>query len=642
MSETPPHSGPLNGRDRTPELASKREKRHREDDEDDRDSSHRRHRRHEGEEDDEERERERERERRHRRHREEREREREGAGAGGGGGREDDRDRERRHRHRYDDETEEEREERRRRRKERELREREREREYERGHDDRSHRSRDYSPDRERERERDRDRDRSHRERDRSRESHRSHRSKDVDGQTPAIREMSREEKERERERRDREMAEERREAARQRDERFAEREPYSPRRRRDSPSYDTQPGGPRQPPPPPPPKDPAQALIEEVDSENRSVFVSQIAARMTSQDLGMFFEDKLGRGAVRDARIVTDRVSRRSKGIGYVELDDVNTVNKAISLSGTIVMGIPIIIQLTEAERNREGKTAAQLAAEASKYLSGPSTGQRSTQSFQVHFPPLSTGLRLPQGLDPDAHQNASVPYHRLFVTSVAYSLGIDDLRAVFEPFGELEFVDLHTDYTGQSKGTAYVQFRELRAAQMALDAMNGFELAGRQIRVMPIQERSMMSEQIEDSGTGYGGPRMDAAARQQLMFKLARTEPTPGSGAAAPARPAPTKAAPVNPTPYLVVSNMFNPEDETERNWDLDLAEDVKGEVERQYGHVRRIKVDKMSAGEVYIEFGSVDDAERALKGLGGRFFGGRQLAASFISEALFRAHL
>jgi hypothetical protein len=29
--------------------------------------------------------------------------------------------------------------------------------------------------------------------------------------------------------------------------------------------------------------------------------------------------------------------------------------------------MGIPIIIQLTEAERNREGKTAAQLAAEAS-----------------------------------------------------------------------------------------------------------------------------------------------------------------------------------------------------------------------------------------------------------------------------------
>jgi hypothetical protein len=53
----------------------------------------------------------------------------------------------------------------------------------------------------------------------------------------------------------------------------------------------------------------------EEGDSEQRSVFVSQLAARLTARDLGYFFEDKLGEGAVRDARIVTDRLSRRSKG---------------------------------------------------------------------------------------------------------------------------------------------------------------------------------------------------------------------------------------------------------------------------------------------------------------------------------------
>lgn len=34
-----------------------------------------------------------------------------------------------------------------------------------------------------------------------------------------------------------------------------------------------------------------------------------------------------------------------------------------------------------------------------------------------------------------------------------------------------------------------------------------------------------------------------------------------------------------------------------ETERNWDLDMAEDVKGEVEDKYGPVKKIKVDKMS---------------------------------------------
>jgi hypothetical protein len=43
-----------------------------------------------------------------------------------------------------------------------------------------------------------------------------------------------------------------------------------------------------------------------------------------------------------------------------------------------------------------------------------------------------------------------------------------------------------------------------------------------------------------------------------------------------------------------YFVLTNCR----ETERNWDLDLAEDVKGEVEDKYGPLKRIKVDKMSA--------------------------------------------
>ncbi len=53
----------------------------------------------------------------------------------------------------------------------------------------------------------------------------------------------------------------------------------------------------------------------QEDDSEARSVFVSQLAAKLTARDLAYFLEDKLGDGAVRDCRIVTDRISRRSKG---------------------------------------------------------------------------------------------------------------------------------------------------------------------------------------------------------------------------------------------------------------------------------------------------------------------------------------
>lgn len=39
--------------------------------------------------------------------------------------------------------------------------------------------------------------------------------------------------------------------------------------------------------------------------------------------------------------------------------------------------------------------------------------------------------------------------------------------------------------------------------------------------------------------------------------------------------------------------LKNMFKPEDETEPDWDKDLAEDVKGECESKYGKVERIKV-------------------------------------------------
>lgn len=72
---------------------------------------------------------------------------------------------------------------------------------------------------------------------------------------------------------------------------------------RRDSPMYEA------------PAEDYNPEDPKEDDSEARSVFVSQLAARLTARDLGYFFEDKLGEGTVMDARIVTDRLSRRSKG---------------------------------------------------------------------------------------------------------------------------------------------------------------------------------------------------------------------------------------------------------------------------------------------------------------------------------------
>jgi RNA-binding protein 39 len=68
-------------------------------------------------------------------------------------------------------------------------------------------------------------------------------------------------------------------------------------------------------------------------------------------------------------------------------------------------------------------------------------------------------------------------------------FNLTESDIRQVFEPFGDLEFVDLHKDpTTGRSKGYAFVQYKRSEDAKMALEQMEGFELAGRTVRVNPV----------------------------------------------------------------------------------------------------------------------------------------------------------
>lgn len=46
-----------------------------------------------------------------------------------------------------------------------------------------------------------------------------------------------------------------------------------------------------------------------------------------------------------------------RARSIGYVELDALELVERALKLSGEVVMGLPILVELTEAERNKQAR---------------------------------------------------------------------------------------------------------------------------------------------------------------------------------------------------------------------------------------------------------------------------------------------
>ena len=88
-------------------------------------------------------------------------------------------------------------------------------------------------------------------------------------------------------------------------------------------------------------------------------------------------------------------------------------------------------------------------------------------------------------------------------------------------------------------------------------------------------------------------GGLLLNAKGRVSLMKRLQRDEEKPPAPKAPP--PAPTPA-PVVPMPCLFLSNMFDPAEETNPNFHVEIQEDVQGECGR-FGQVLHLFVDPNS---------------------------------------------
>jgi RNA recognition motif-containing protein len=61
----------------------------------------------------------------------------------------------------------------------------------------------------------------------------------------------------------------------------------------------------------------------------------------------------------VRDVRIIRDQRSGRSKGVAYVEFYAPESVLRAMTLTGTKFLGQEIVVQASQAEKNRQAVVA-------------------------------------------------------------------------------------------------------------------------------------------------------------------------------------------------------------------------------------------------------------------------------------------
>lgn len=227
-----------------------------------------------------------------------------------------------------------------------------------------------------------------------------------------------------------------------------------------------------------------------------------------------------------------------------------------------------------------------------------------------------------------------------------------------MLEPFGQVELVQLPRELeTGHCKGYGFVQFARLEDARAALSLNGQLEIAGRVIKVSAVTDQVGMLDVGTNAGDfdddEGGGLSLNARSRAMLMQKLDRTgAATSFTGALVPPtaspllQPAalapaalplvPPAIQPVDfagvPSECLLLKNMFDPNAETEPDFDLDIMDDVRDECSK-FGTVRHIYVDKNSAGHVYLRFDSASSSVGAQKALHGRWFAGKMILATYM---------
>ncbi|KNC76846.1 hypothetical protein SARC_10677 [Sphaeroforma arctica JP610] len=326
--------------------------------------------------------------------------------------------------------------------------------------------------------------------------------------------------------------------------------------------------------------------LDEENDRQERSVVCLQLSQNLKDTDLVDFFvEHEI---MCREARIISDRNSRKSKGIAYVELLMHADMEKAIALTGTRLMGVPIIIQYSQAEKNRV----------AQQHTLGPT---------------------------------------KIQVSGLHQSLEEKQVKSLFSPVGDIDSMLKVTDpLTGQYTGVWHINYKKSECAKMAIEQMQGFELMGVGLVVS-----------FEDAGAPAVDPLTQRAPNGLIIGQGVTTAiapalaPVPVPPATIPPHlmpsvsvPAAAPVAAVTPTECLRLTNMFDPNGERDEYWESDLTEDVMEEC-NNYGTVKHCAIDKASLeGVVFVKYETADMAAAGLSKLHGRWFDKRQIAATYIT--------
>merc|ERR1740137_199382 len=343
-------------------------------------------------------------------------------------------------------------------------------------------------------------------------------------------------------------------------------------------------------------------------ERDARTIFCMQLSQRCRARDVEDFFSSV---GKVRDVKLIVCNKTRRFKGIAYVEFKDLESVPLALGLSGQKLVGVPVVVQPSQAEKNRVGN----------------------------YSDPMVRPEKGPM---------------KLYIGSLHFNITEDMLRGIFEPFGRIHSIQLMKDpETDRSKGYGFITYNEAEDAKKAMEHLNGFELAGRAMKVGHVTEHAPIGPGFLDQDDERAGFDLGATGRLALMAKLAegtgmkvpdqaraalmggQQEPAPPPQRVNVARRQEREEHTMPPiaTQCFMLSNMFDPINEREPAWDQEIRDDVVEECNK-HGGVVHIYVDKASPqGNVYVKCPNIACAVAAVNALHGRWFAGKVITAAYV---------
>lgn len=99
-----------------------------------------------------------------------------------------------------------------------------------------------------------------------------------------------------------------------------------------------------------------------------------------------------------------------------------------------------------------------------------------------------------------------------KLFVGNFSFNTTEDDLRALFQPYGNIDSVAVVTDRdTGRSRGFGFVEMPDRSQAEKAIEALNGKQVGGRTLNINEARPKADNGGPRGGRGGGRGGSRDD-----------------------------------------------------------------------------------------------------------------------------------